>query len=113
MKLKLKVCALLALLLALLCTAALAATSSDLKYRQTYDANGLVTERVYENDEGETTVAEDLGYAIVRMTYRNRKVTKTEYLDAEGQPAIHLTFHLSDDRPVGVTVGSRIFRRMA
>ena len=31
-------------------------------------------------------------------------------LDADGHPAIHLTFQLSDGHPIGVTVGSRIFR---
>ena len=77
----------LCLLLLLLACSASAEVSSNLFAKRTYNGYGKVAEMRYVDAEGNTVMADNLGYAIARYKYNTfRQQTQVAYFDADGNP---------------------------
>ena len=70
------------------CSQAGAELSTNLQIRKEFNrANKKVASETYVDQEGNPVIAADKGYATIRYTYgQNNLVTRTELLDAEGNP---------------------------
>ena len=77
---------LLGVLVGLLPFFAQAATSGELTAQQEYNRRKQLVSTTYVDREGNVTLAEDKGYAMVRYSYWKTLLLKTEFLDAEGNP---------------------------
>ncbi|MBR1685151.1 MAG: hypothetical protein IJ708_08430, partial [Clostridia bacterium] len=78
---------LLVLVLLLLTLGASGEVSSNLFSQKKYNGYGKVSEMRYVDAQGNTVMADNLGYAIVRYTYNTyRQQTQEAYFDAQGNP---------------------------
>ena len=70
-----------------LCCSACAEISTNLRKETTYTRNNKILTQSFVDSEGNTVMAEDLGYATLVNTYTSgNKLVQTEYLDAAGNP---------------------------
>ena len=77
----------LALLLAaclLAVSAAQAEYSANLEARRTYNKDNLLIQLDYIDGEGNPVIADDLGYATVKYTYKGSNLMETAFYDADG-----------------------------
>ena len=75
-------CMVCAALLAVSVSVCHAEISTNLHVQKEYDSNKKVTQLTYVDDSGAVCAADDLGYAIARYQYRNKRLVRTTFYNA-------------------------------